>query len=252
MSNSICSATGKITSDAQLVGDPPGSILPAVGNDGRIQSEDLKGRLTAVKLESIYNTLVQQGHLVSNTQYQRDLRSIGDTKNTTNTSAQAILNNLGAKESAAMQKIQTEYCFYFVRYRYALDTLFDKLVTTSKQSSLTEADKSDIQSKLTRAKQYNEKLNDIIQITNYIAQKRASEMRQQNTDINSVNANIKSTFDTLQNHSKILNSETSISDLRKRMVEFTEEKNRSALNLLSLYGFLNLVAIGLLVYIARS
>lgn len=250
--SSICSTTGRITSDAQLVASYAGSVLPAVGNDGRIQSGDLKGRLSAVKLESIYNTLVQQGDLVSNTQYQQQLRSIGDTKNTTNASAQAILNTLGSKESATMQKIQAEYCFNYVRYRYALETLFDKLITTSKQSSLSDTDKTDIQSKLSRAKEFNEKLNDIIQITNYIAQKRASEMREQNTDINSVNTNIKSTFDTLQQHAKMLNSETSISDLRKRMVEFTEEKNRSAMNLLSLYGFLNLVAIGLLVYIARS
>jgi hypothetical protein len=67
-----------------------------------------------------------------------------------------------------------------------------------------------------------------------------------------LNTNLQSTFDTLQSHNQLLNSETSVADLRKRMVEFTEEKNRSALNLLSLYGFLNLVAIGLLFYIARS
>ena len=248
----ICSTTARITSDSELVKPFRDSILPDVNNDGRMQSGDLKGRLSAVKLESVYNTLVHQGNLVNNAEYQQQIRSVGDTKNTSNTSAQAILNNLGTKESATMQKIQAEYCYNYVRYSYALETLFDKLVSTSKLSTLSDTDKTDIQSKLTRAKQYNEKLNDIIQITNYIAQKRSSEMREQNADINSANANIKSTFDTLQAHAKILNSETSVSELRKRMVEFTEEKNRSALNLLSLYGFLNLVAIGLLVYIARS
>lgn len=250
--SSICSTTGRITSDAQLVASFSGSVLPTVGADGRVQSGDLKGRLSAIKLESIYNSLVQQGDLVSNTQYKQQLQDIGNTRNKDNAAAQAILNNLGTKESSTMRKIQTEYCFYYVRYRYALETLFDKLVSTSKGTTLADSDKSDIQSKLARAKQFNEKLNDLIQITNYIAQKRAAEMRDQNSDINAVNANIKSTFDTLQSHAKILNSETSVTDLRKRMVEFTEEKNRSALNLLSLYGFLNLVAIGLLVYIARS
>jgi SMC interacting uncharacterized protein involved in chromosome segregation len=95
-------------------------------------------------------------------------------------------------------------------------------------------------------------LCDLIQIVNFIAQKRSTEMRDQNTEINEMNTNLQSTFDTLQSHNQLLNSETSVADLRKRMVEFTEEKNRSALNLLSLYGFLNLVAIGLLFYIARS
>ena len=248
---SICGTRGTITSDAQLATPFPGSILPAVAS-GRITSGDLKGRLTAQKLEDIYNTLVQQGDLVSNTKYKQDLAKVGDLKNTNQAAAQAILNTLGAKETATMGKIQQEYCFYYFRYKYSLETLFDKLVTTSKLTNLTDNDRSDIQNKLNRAKEFNEKLNDMIQITNYIAQKRVSEMREQNTEINSMNTSIKSTFDTLQEHSKILNSESSISDLRKRMVEYSEEKNRSALNLLSLYGFLNLVAIGLLFYIARS
>lgn len=248
---SICGTSGTITSDAQLTTPFQGSILPAVGS-GRITEGELKGRLTAQKLEDIYNTLVQQGDLVSNTAYKQKLAQIADMKTVNNDQAQAILNTLGAKESATMGTIQQEYCFNFFRYKYALETLFDKLVTTSKMTTLPEADKADIQSKLTRAKTFNEKLNDIIQITNFIAQKRSSEMREQNTEINSLNSGIKSTFDTLQAHGKLLNSESSLSDLRKRMVEFTEEKNRSALNLLSLYGFLNLVAIGLLFYIARS
>lgn len=248
---SICGTSGLITSDAQLTTPYQGSILPAVGA-GRITEGELKGRLTAQKLEEIYNTLVQQGDLISNTAYKQQLAQIADLKNTNNNQAQAILNNLGAKESATMQKIQQEYCFYYFRYKYALETLFDKLVNTSKLTALSDADKADVQSKLTRAKDFNEKLNDIIQITNYIAQKRSTEMRDQNSEINSLNSSIKTTFTTLQEHRKLLNSETSLSDLRKRMVEYTEEKNRSALNLLSLYGFLNLVAIGLLFYVARS
>jgi hypothetical protein len=248
---SICGTSGIITSDAQLATPFPGSILPAIGA-GRITSGELKGRLTAQKLEDIYNTLVQQGDLVSQTAYQQNLAKVADRKNTTDDAAKAILNNLGAKESETMRKIQQEYCFYYFRYKYALETLFDKLVRTSKSSTMTESDKAEITNKLNSAKTFNEKLNDLIQITNYIAQKRAAEMRSQNSEINALNSGIQSTFDTLQAHSKILNSESSISDLRKRMVEYTEEKNRSALNLLSLFGFLNLVAIGLLVYIARS
>lgn len=248
---SICGTQGIITSDAQLATPFTGSILPAIGA-GRITEGELKGRLTAQKLEDIYNTLVQQGDLVSQTAYQQNLAKVGDMKKTNNDAAKAILNNLGAKESATMSKIQQEYCFNYFRYKYTLERLFDKLINTSKSSTLSESDKSDIQNKLNSAKTFNEKLNDIIQITNYIAQKRASEMRLQNTEINTLNSSIQSTFNSLQAHSKILNSESSIGDLRKRMVEFTEEKNRSALNLLSLYGFLNLVAIGLLVYIARS
>jgi len=41
-------------------------------------------------------------------------------------------------------------------------------------------------------------------------------------------------------------------ELRKDMVTFSQEKNRSASTLLAVYGLLNLTATGLLIYIARS
>lgn len=41
-------------------------------------------------------------------------------------------------------------------------------------------------------------------------------------------------------------------EIQKRMVEVTEEKNKIAYNYLGLYGFLNLVAIGLLIFIAAG
>ncbi len=39
-------------------------------------------------------------------------------------------------------------------------------------------------------------------------------------------------------------------ELRKHMVEVTKEKNKQASNYLGLYGFMNLVAVGLLLYVA--
>ena len=40
--------------------------------------------------------------------------------------------------------------------------------------------------------------------------------------------------------------------IQKRMVEVTEEKNKIAYNYLGLYGFLNIIAIGLLIFIAAG
>lgn len=248
---SFCGTTGIITSDAQLTAAFPNSILPSP-NAERFTSGEKKGRLTANALESKYNELVASGALISNTKYKAELSRVADTQNVNQQAATSILSNIGTTEGATFRKIQEEFCFNYFRYKYSLETLFDTLVNTSKKSSLTDTDKSTIQTQLTRAKQFNEKLNDLIQIINSIAQKRSTEMRAQNTEINQMNTNLQSTFDTLQRHNQMLSSQTSVADLRKRMVEFTEEKNRSALNLLSLYGFMNLVAIGLLFYIARS
>lgn len=248
---SFCGTNGVVTSDAQMNQAFPNSVLPSA-NAERFREGDKKGRLTANALESKYNELVASGALISNEKYKQELSRVGDTRNVNQQTASSILANLGTTESATFGKMKEEFCFYYFRYKYALETLFETLVNTSKKSTLTETDRTTIQRQLAKAKEFNEKLNDLIQIVNSIAQKRATEMRSQNQEINQMNQTLQTTFDTLQTHKNLLSSETSIADLRKRMVEYTEEKNRSALNLLSLYGFLNLVAIGLLFYISRS
>ena len=55
----------------------------------------------------------------------------------------------------------------------------------------------------------------------------------------------------LQNDMNALNSKSYV-ELRKHMVEVTGEKNRVVSNYLGMYGFLNLVAIGLLIYLAGT
>ena len=55
----------------------------------------------------------------------------------------------------------------------------------------------------------------------------------------------------LQEEKRMLESR-SFEKLRKHMVEITAEKNRVASNYLGLYGFLNFVAVGLLLYVAGA
>jgi len=45
---------------------------------------------------------------------------------------------------------------------------------------------------------------------------------------------------------------SSYAELKRHMVEVTQEKNKVASNYLGLYGFLNLVAIGLLIYVSAG
>ena len=77
-------------------------------------------------------------------------------------------------------------------------------------------------------------------------------MGRQSNDINGLNKKITATYGKLASHNAMLRKETAVGDLRKQMVEFSQEKNLSASNLLALYGFLNLVSIGLLFYIYRK
>ena len=76
---------------------------------------------------------------------------------------------------------------------------------------------------------------------------------QNTTSINS-NSNITTlnpTIEGLQADIDILDSKSYL-ELKKHMVTVTEEKNMVARNYLGLYGFLNIVAVGLLIYVAAA
>lgn len=244
--SSVCKTTPAITSEIELNRPYPNPIMPSSG----LERNSSDQRLTSATMERLYNTLVRQEKLVSNDRYKELLTAIANQKD--KVAQQRTLESVGQQESQTMNDIQNEFCYFFVRYRFSLEDLFDTLTRTSSGSSLTEAQRKTITEKIDRTKMLNTRLNDIIQFTNFLSTKRASEMRDQNRNINLLNTSLKDIYGRLQEQNEILRKETSITDLRQRMVQYTEEKNRSATNLLSLYGFLNLVAIGLLFYIARS
>lgn len=156
------------------------------------------------------------------------------------------------KENVMLGAIKAEYCYYEGRYRYALNRLLDSIA----QSSLPAANNTNQQGQfevyLPITKNLNRKLNDLTQVSNAIAQTRYSLSRQDNEQINSMNSEISSRSETLKEHAAILKSDTSAAELRKRMVEYSKEKNDATNNLLTLYAVLNIVAIGVLVALARS
>jgi hypothetical protein len=237
-----------ITTDSQANLPYTGSIL---SNGAR----DNAGLLTDDALESIYKNLANSGKIVSLEIYNANINN-DITKGTRETS-KVMLDNLGKKEDNFMNAVKSEYCYYYTRYKYSLNMLFQSIVSTSTGVQITDAKKTEIQGKLDAAKSFNQKLNDLVQITNKIAKKRADEMATingaSNTDgINALNVSITNTFNQLRSNNEVLKKEDAVAELRKRMTEFSQEKNLSANNLLALYGFLNLVSIGLLFYIYRK
>ena len=213
-------------------------------------ARDSSGLLTETSLSSIYNGLATSERLVSLDKYNSNLDR--DITSGTRENSQMMLNSLGQKEDILMGDIKSEFCINYVRYKYSLNKLFEAIVATSTGSTLTETQKNTIQGLLDNSKKLNTNLNDLVQITNYIAVKRAEEMGTQNQNINALNTSITETFNKLNSNSSLLKKEDAVGDLRRRMVEFSQEKNLSANNLLALYGFLNLVSIGLLFYIYRK
>jgi len=251
----------RITSDTQmnLSFPPPGStgksIFPTTG-----LNRDAEGRLSSFSLQSIYDALISQKRLVSGDEYKTKLAEIKDARSRTRSDQEKkgreelnrMLNDLPQTETETFNDLKNEFCHFYSRYQYTLDQLFSRLSATSGKANISTTDKDAITMYLGKAKEFNIKLNDLIQISNYLAAKRVQDASKQSSEVNALNENISSVFSSLQKQSEILNKEHSEAELRQRMVEYTQEKNRSTNNLLQLYGVLNIVAIGLLLYIYRS
>jgi hypothetical protein len=152
------------------------------------------------------------------------------------------------KENAMQSEMKAEYCFYESRYFAALDSF----LTTVSDASLRGQAADTVQSKLTSVRQLNQKLIYLTQIANGIAKHRYATSSRFQTEINSLNQKLSVRQTQLAEHNEILNRESAAADLHKRMVDYTIEKNKANTNLLTLYGVLNIVALSMIFYIART
>lgn len=151
------------------------------------------------------------------------------------------------KEKAFQDAVKSEYCWYERRYFTALD-MFLNSVSNSSFRGQTEA----VGSRLDLAKQLNQKVTLLTQITNGIAKFRFQQHARFQGDINSLNQGLRERQKQLLEQANILSRETAAADLHKHMVSYTVEKNKANQNMLTLFGVLNIVAIGMVYYIARS
>lgn len=158
------------------------------------------------------------------------------------------LKTFVTKENALQQAIKAEYCFYEARYFAALDSF----LTTVSDASLRGQAVTNVESKLITLRQLNEKLIFLTQLTNGIAKHRYATSSQFQNEINGLNTKLSDRQAQLTEQNEILNRESAAADLHKRMVEYTIEKNKANTNLLSLYGVLNIVALSMIFYIART
>ena len=155
-----------------------------------------------------------------------------------------------AEDEMLLRVIKNEYCFYEARYFYALDQLITSLKDGFLQND--ERKRKIVEDKLKVTRKLNMRLNDLLQITNYFTKHRLQQSQNYNDTINNLNMIMQTRSDKIRAQTELLNKENATALLHKEMVKYTEEKNRANSNLLSLYSFLNIFALGMLVYIYRS
>lgn len=224
----------------------------------------VKTALTDTELSQTFGNSVTQGLLpsVPNGASDRDgngvlnkktidailssLKSSGVIPIATATNAE----NFAMKQKTLLKNIQAEYCFYESRYKYSLEKLFNA-IQQGYMNNTSDA-QSVIQKYLASTQALNQRLNDLTQIINGVTDDMLSSATNLEAEIKAFDTHIKEQQGKLAQQNKIISSGQAITTLNKQMVKFTEQKAKYSDNLLGLYSFLNIVALGLLVYVYKS
>jgi chromosome segregation ATPase len=154
------------------------------------------------------------------------------------------------KQQEILKDIQAEYCFYESRYKYSLEQLFNSI--NIGYNNNTGDVQTSIQKYLTSTQTLNQKLNDLVQIINGVTQDMLSSTTGLEAEINAFDKQMREEKEKLQRQNKVISSNQATMELSKQMVKFTEQKAKYSNNLLGLYSFLNIVALGLLIYVYKS
>ena len=156
-----------------------------------------------------------------------------------------------AKTSAKVRdNINKEYCFYYKRYTFILHDIL-MLAATQESSKLG----ATYETKKLNTEGLNSKLNQILQVIQALVNSRIASLNTYygtDTGVNQVNTYLDATRTDLLNHSKLLKNAAMEKDLKSAMVDYTVEKNSSSRNLMAIYGFMNIVAAGLIFYLYRT
>lgn len=154
------------------------------------------------------------------------------------------------KQAELLKNVKAEYCFYESRYVYSLDKLFNAI--NQGYTNNTGDIQTSIQKYLTSTQALNQRLNDLTQIINGVTDDMLSSTTNLESEIKTFDKKIKEQQGKLAKQNAIISSNQAVTTINKQMVKFTEQKAKYSNNLLALYSFLNVIALGLLVYVYKS
>ena len=166
-----------------------------------------------------------------------NLKSNGVIPTLTKTNTDMFFQN----QTNLINNIKSEYCFYYSRYSYILPRLLKAVGDMNEANANAYGD---------IIQMLNTKMTDLIQLINGIAiELKATDVKNVMGDLN---AEMKQSQNKLMEQKKIISSGNTSAKLHKEMVKYTQEKSRYTDNLLKVYSVLNIVALGLLVYVYKS
>lgn len=205
---------------------------------------DENGIVLPDKMNSYIQSLVTSNRLPSSPRLDTVISG-------TDSAAFNPVTDFAANMKMFVERLREEFCYYDSRYKVAMQK-WVALVTDASYRKDSNISNADIQQYATIATQLNYKLNLLVQLTRAVNNFQYSTSKQKQEDIEALNKQFNARYAATKAQMDQLSNLTSTEDLRKRMVGYTQEKARATDNLLSLYAFLNVVALGVLVYVYKS
>jgi len=151
----------------------------------------------------------------------------------------------------SVEDMISEYCFYHARYTYAIEKVVDNLRKESSPDALkTPPPRSAFY--LKHAQYLHQRLMDFIQTIQGITEALRKASQHVDPAMTTFSNDLQTQQGKLEEQKKVIRSNQAPAALYKQMVRYSEEKTRRSDNLLHLYTFLNVVALGLLVYVYKA
>ena len=155
------------------------------------------------------------------------------------------------KMTAFVVAARKEYEYYYGRYTYALTVLFNKISATYGNNP-TLAMKDDIRHALTNVTKFNTKLNDILSIVQVVSANIHADVASSASEVTDMMEMMLENKEQIEQQNAMIKSNQASALIRKEMVKYTEEKARYNDNLLKVYSFLNIIALGVLLYVYKA
>lgn len=157
----------------------------------------------------------------------------------------AVTAEFAANDETALKAIRDEYCYIRARYEYSVRRFVEGAFSAGSGSTVTNYD-----TWLDAARTLVIQLVDMLTLIAALKDERATKYASQSAAAEAAAATTK--ISTLLSQKKDLTDPESAKKLYSKMVEYTTEKAKANGNLIALYSFLNLVALGMLFYIYRA
>lgn len=219
MSKDICSSS---VSPDQIGDEMPNSISTA-----SLPIDDSTKRISATALQGYITNLVGAGKLPG------QLSTFDDQI---------------AADRAFYASVQTEYCFYEVRYIAALTQFLNMIADPASSGSDSKA----AQDSLNQAVALNRRLNSLLEIINYVGNDRAQKVNARGPEIDKANGSLQEKMAALRAQTNLLQSADVRTRTQEEMMRFSAEKNRAMNIQIMFFVALNVVAIGTVMSVYSS